>query len=360
MTKEYICLTDLTGHALSELMNELGQPAYRAKQLQHWLYKELAVSFEQMGNLPRSLREKLAKKTRLHCIEPLYESAARDGTVKVLFELDDGKTIEASLMQHPAGKGKWRHTVCVSAQAGCAIGCAFCATGQQGFERNLWPSEIIDQVIYFTRRMRQNDGVEPDAIPNVVFMGMGEPLANYDALMQSIAMLNSPEGLNIGARSMTVSTVGLVPQIERFAKEKRQVRLAVSLHAADDVLRNRLVPLNKRYPLKRLIETCHKYVEATGRRITFEYILFADVNDTVQQAAEFGTLLKGLNCYVNLIAANSTDNKYFRPPAHNVVLAFQHELERRHILCTLRVSKGADISAGCGQLRSRFIEEKKF
>ena len=354
-----ICLTDLTSDDLVALVAELGQPAYRAKQLEHWLHKELVTSYNQMGNLPKALREKLGRKTRISRIKPVHEATARDGTVKILFSLLDGRTIEASVMQHPVGKAKWRHTVCVSTQAGCAIGCAFCATGQQGFERNLWPGEIIDQVIYFTRRMRQSNGVEPDAVPNVVFMGMGEPLANYDATMQAIETLNSPDGLNIGARSMTVSTAGLVSQIERFSQEKRQVRLAVSLHAADDALRNKLVPLNKRYPLERLMKSCRAYVETTGRRITFEYILFADVNDSVRQAKDLALLLKGMNCHVNLIAANSTDNKNFRPPAHDVGLAFQYELELRHIPCTLRVSKGADINAGCGQLRSRFIENRK-
>ena len=350
-----ICLTDLTSDDLVALIAELGQPSYRAKQLQHWIYKELATSYGQMGNIPKILREKLARKARISRIKPVHESMAKDGTVKTLFSLLDGRTIEASMMQHPAGKGKWRHTVCVSTQAGCALGCSFCATGQQGFERNLWPGEIIDQVIYFTRRMRHGVGVEVDAVPNVVFMGMGEPLANYDALMQVIDILNSPDGLNIGGRSMTVSTAGLVPQIERFSQEKRQVRLAISLHAAADALRNKLVPLNKRYPLEALMKSCRAYIETTGRRITFEYILFENVNDSVQQAVELAALLKGMNCHVNLIAANSTDNKNFKPPVHNIVLAFQHELERRHIPCTLRVSKGADINAGCGQLRSRFL-----
>jgi len=354
MSKELTCLTDLTSDGLTSLVAELGQPAYRAKQLQHWLYKELASSFNQMGNLPKALREKLGYQTRISRIKPVHEAMANDGTVKILFSLLDGRTIEASVMQHPAGNGKWRYTVCVSTQAGCAIGCAFCATGQQGFERNLWPGEIIDQVLYFTRRMRQSDGVAPDAVPNVVFMGMGEPLANYDAVMQAIDMLNSPDGPNLGARSMTVSTAGLVPQIERFAKEKRQVGLAVSLHAADDALRNKLVLLNKKYPLKTLMETCRKYVEMTGRCISFEYILFAGVNDSADQAKELAALLKGMNCHVNLIAANATDNRNFRPPSHDVVLAFLHELELRHIPCTLRVSKGADIDAGCGQLRSRY------
>lgn len=359
MSKELIYLTDLTGHTLGELLVSLNEPAYRAKQLGHWIYQELASSFDQMGNLPRSLRAKLAKKTSISCITPVHEKTAMDGTVKVLFELIDGKTIEASIMQHPMGKGKERYTVCVSTQAGCAIGCAFCATGRQGYERNLSPGEIIDQVIYFTRRMRQNDRVEVDAVPNVVFMGMGEPLANYDAVMQAIAMLNSPDGLNIGARSMTLSTAGLVPQIERFAKEKKQVRLAVSLHAANDALRNNLVPLNKRYPLESLIAACRKYVETAGRRITFEYILFAGINDSLGQARELAVLLKGMNCLVNLIAANPAGNRKFMPPDHGVAEAFMGELERRHIPCTLRVSKGADINAGCGQLRSRFLKDKK-
>ncbi len=336
------------------MMGELGQSAYRAGQIEHWLYKELADSYDEMRNLPKDLRQEMADRAEINCIEPVNEATSRDGTTKALFKLTDGKTIETALMRHPDGKGKWRHTICVSTQAGCAIGCPFCATGQQGMERNLTPGEIIDQVIFFTRRMREND---TGAVPNVVFMGMGEPLANYDVLMRAIDILNSPDGLSIGARSMTVSTAGLVPGIERFSGEKRQVRLAVSLHAANDALRNRLVPLNKRYPLKRLMAACRKYVEVTGRRITFEYILFAGVNDSARQAKELAALLTGLKCHVNLIAANPTGNDAFSPPAHNVVLAFQHELQRHHIPCTVRRRKGVDIDAGCGQLRSRFVTD---
>jgi len=334
-------------------MAEMGQPAYRAGQLEHWLYRELADSHGQMGNLPRDLRQMLGQRARIDCIEPLHEAASRDGTTKALFTLADEKTIETALMRHPAGKGKWRYTVCVSTQAGCAIGCPFCATGQQGPERNLTCGEIVDQVVFFMRRMRESDA---GAVPNVVFMGMGEPLANYDALMGAIDRLNSPDGLNIGARSMTVSTAGLVPGIERFSTEKRQVRLAVSLHAANDALRDRLVPLNKRYPLRRLMAACRRYVEVTGRRITFEYILFAGVNDSAGQARELAALLSGLKCYVNLISANPTGNDAFRPPPHDAVLAFQLELQRHHIPCTLRRRKGVDIDAGCGQLRSRLLK----
>jgi 23S rRNA (adenine2503-C2)-methyltransferase len=357
--KQPICLTDLTDQALSDFVAELGQPAYRAKQLRHWLYKELASSFEQMGNLPQALRAKLIKKAVVSCIDPVHELVSKDSTIKVLFALLDGKTVEASVMQHPAGKGNNRYTVCVSTQAGCAIGCPFCATGQQGFERNLTPGEIIDQVLYFTRRVRLNGGTEPDYAPNVVFMGMGEPLANYNALMQAIETLNAGDGFNLGARSMTVSTAGLVPKIERFAKEPRQVGLAVSLHAASDALRNMLVPINKTYPLKRLMAVCNKYVETTGRRITFEYILFGGLNDSIPQAVELATLLKGMNCHVNLIAANPVEGSRFKPPTHSTSLSFLSELERRHISCTLRVSKGADIGAGCGQLRSRVAGANK-
>ncbi|MDP2932415.1 MAG: 23S rRNA (adenine(2503)-C(2))-methyltransferase RlmN [Chloroflexota bacterium] len=354
------CFVDLTTAQIRELLAGMGEPDYRAGQLQHWIYQRLAISFDEMTGLPGRLRQGLAGRMRLHSLTPQQEVMGSDGTVKTLFALADGKTVESTLMPSPTSKGHTRYTVCLSTQVGCPIGCPFCATGQQGFERNLTPGEIIDQVLYFARRLRDRAGESPgSAITNLVFMGMGEPLANYDALWQAIEMLNSPQGFGLGARSMVISTSGLVPGIKRLSQEKLQVGLAVSLHASENALRSRLVPVNKKYPLEELIPVCREYVASTGRRISFEYALFTGVNDSLQQARSLAHLLGGLNCHVNLIAANRTTNPEFRSPVRATVLAFERELKRLRIACTLRQGKGLDIDAGCGQLRSRFLSESK-
>ena len=343
-------LTDLTTAQLEALLASLGAPAYRAKQVQHWVYSGLAASFDEMANLPKGLRQRLSDEIALRAVSSKYEAVSRDGTVKMLFSLRDGKTIEAALMRYAPAAGRSRNTVCVSTQVGCPIGCPFCATGQQGFERNLTPGEIIDQVLYFARRLRDEDG---STIDNVVFMGMGEPFLNFDALWQAVEMLNSPQGFGLGARQMTISTAGIVPGIRRLSLEKLQVGLAVSLHAADDALRNSLVPINRNYPLEKLMAACCDYVEATGRRVSFEYALFEGVNDSIEHDRALGRLIKGMNCHVNLIAGNPTSDTGFKASGKGAVLAFQGELEQRHIPCTLRVRRGIDIDAGCGQLRSR-------
>jgi 23S rRNA (adenine2503-C2)-methyltransferase len=295
----------------------------------------------------------------LSSLTPVEEKISADGqTKKVLFKLDDGKTIESSFMLYGrAGSSRERRTVCVSTQVGCPIGCAFCATGQQGFERNLRAGEIIEQVLHFMRSMNKETDIDlaRRCVTNVVFMGMGEPLGNYEAVWQSIEMLNSKQGLNLGARQITISTVGLVPQIQRLASENIHVELAISLHAASDELRNRLVPINRKYPLKQLMAACREYFEKTGRRPTFEYALFRGINDSVGHALELAGLLEGLNCHVNLIAGNPTKSKEFAPSSKKTVRAFQKQLTERRISNTLRLSKGVDIEAGCGQLRSRWI-----
>ena len=349
-----ICFTDLTVSQIHGLLKTLGEPGYRVKQIQSWTYKRSATSFDEMTDLPEPLRRKLAQKMQLHCLTKLRETVSKDRTVKTLFTLADGKTIESALMSYPGTEGRYRYTVCVSTQVGCSIGCSFCATGQQGFERNLTAGEIIDQVLYFVRRLKDND--EKDTITNIVFMGMGEPLANYEALWQAIATLNSSECFGLGARHMTISTAGLIPQIKRLSQEKLQVGLAISLHSSDNTLRNKLVPINNKYPLKELISVCHEYYEITRRRLSFEYILFEDINDSVVQARNLAELLIGLNCHVNLIQANFTKDKHFRPSNKHAVQAFQEELQRLGINCTLRQRKGIDIDAGCGQLRSRFLK----
>ncbi|MDD5287567.1 MAG: 23S rRNA (adenine(2503)-C(2))-methyltransferase RlmN [Dehalococcoidales bacterium] len=347
--------TDLTIKEVNELVLSLSAPSYRAKQLLVWVYQRMAISFNEMTDLPLSFRQKLAEQVKLSTMTPVHEIVAKDGTVKVLLSLADGKTVEAALMRTYAAGGKSHYTVCLSTQVGCPIGCPFCATGQQGFERNLTPGEIIDQALYFARRLQdRSNGREGEWISNIVFMGMGEPLANYDSLWQAIEMLNSSDGFGLSARSMTISTSGLLPGIKRLSGEILQVGLAISLHAADNTLRNKLVPINKKYPLEKLIPACREYFEKTGRRVSFEYVLLEDVNDSISQAQALAERIHGMNCHVNLIAANSIANQNYRPSQRSKVLTFQQELKGRGINCTLRQSKGQDIDAGCGQLRSRF------
>ena len=346
-----VLITDLDFKQLEDLVKSLGAYAYRTKQVAGWVYQRFAVSFDEMTDLPGAFRDVLAEKVSLQALAPVHEVDSRDGTIKVLFALGDGETIESTLMPYPAPGGKTHYTICLSTQVGCPVSCAFCATGQQGFVRNLSPGEIISQVLFFARRIHQT---EPEnSITNLVFMGMGEPLANYDNVLQAIEMINSPDAFGLGARNMTVSTAGLVPQIKRLSKEKLQINLAVSLHASKDNLRNLLVPVNNKYPLEQLIPACRDYVAATGRRISFEYILFEGLNDSLVDARSLVHLIQGINCHVNLIVANRTADTKYRSPLPETVKAFEDELTRLHIVCTVRKGRGADIDAGCGQLRSR-------
>jgi 23S rRNA (adenine2503-C2)-methyltransferase len=357
-------LTELDCNQYEDFIALAGEPAYRAGQLRKWVYQRFAASFEEMSDLPLAFREKLKKEIKLHSLETIRQTSGKDGTVKTLFKLTDDKTIEAALMLYgEEGRGE-RRTVCVSTQAGCSIGCPFCATGQQGYERNLTPGEIVDQVLYFAGYLKhqpkesENTGGKAEGrISNIVFMGMGEPLANYDNLWQAIETLNAPGCFGLGARNMVISTAGLVPQIKRLSKEKLQVGLAVSLHASDNQVRNKLVPINRKYPLEELIQACRDYTRLTGRRLSFEYILFKGINDSTAQARALAALIKGIKCHVNLIPANLTAETAFQSPPYNRVLAFQNELKRNHINVTLREKRGHDIDAGCGQLRGRFLQE---
>lgn len=344
-------ILDCTVTELEEYFASIGEPPYRARQLLKWIYGKLATSFDDMSDLPQALRDKLASGFTISCSVPLHESVSRDRfTRKALLRLADGRTIESSLMLYSGRSSRERGTVCVSTQVGCAIGCPFCATGQQGFERNLSAGEIIAQVLHFCR---STSGSATRPVTNVVFMGMGEPLANYDAVMPAIRMLN--QHLGIGIRQITVSTAGLAPRIERLARESLPVELSVSLHAADNALRNRLVPVNRKYPLDVLISACCRYFARTGRRLTFEYALFEGVNDSLEQAAQLALLLGGLNCHVNLIAGNPTPGSGFSPLSEERVIAFQRKLVGSGIPATVRVPRGLDIEAGCGQLRSRYL-----
>jgi 23S rRNA (adenine2503-C2)-methyltransferase len=364
MFKTPISFTELTCAQSSQFVESMGEPAYRAKQLRKWVYQNMALSYDEMTDLPLILRQRLINEIRLHSLEPIQSVTGNDGTIKALFKLTDGNTVESALMYYDTDRGGERHTVCVSTQAGCNIGCPFCATGQQGFERNLTPGEIIDQVLYFAHHLREKDkgdgrtnNKKPERVSNVVFMGMGEPLANYTNLWQAIEMLNSKDSFGLGARNMVISTAGLVPQIKQLAREKLQVGLAVSLNASDNVLRNKLVPINRKYPLEQLITACQEYNKLTGRRLSLEYILFNGVNDSVEQARTLAELIRGLKCHVNLIPANLTTDVSFRPPPRRVILAFENELKERRVNVTLRERRGQDIEAGCGQLRSRFLKD---
>jgi 23S rRNA (adenine2503-C2)-methyltransferase len=340
-----VLLLDLTYNELKEFLTSWGEPSYRANQIWGWLYRALATDFQEMTNLPKCLRGRLAEATLLQTMKPLEERVSADGlTRKVLFALRDDQTIESVLMHYER-----RRTACISTQVGCALGCVFCATGQSGLVRNLTAGEIVEQVLYFARSLKS----EGERITNVVFMGMGEPLANYEATWQAIETLTHDDGFNLGARRITVSTVGLEPGIRRMAGEGKQIGLAVSLHAATDELRDELVPINRRYPLTQLMAACRHYVERTGRRISFEYALINGINDSPEQARQLAHLVDGLLCHLNLIPLNPVPESPYQPSSQDRILSFQAELNRSKVSNTLRVERGADIRAGCGQLRSQ-------
>src|SRR5512138_87472 len=339
---------DLDLDEIINLLKEWNEPSYRAKQIWQGLYQHFYDSPEQFTNLPKSLREKLAP-LFVSSIKPkLYLDSTDGQTRKTLFELQDGQVIEAVLMRYDPDTftGKRRRTLCISTQAGCAMGCVFCATGQMGFKRHLSSGEIIAQVMYYARLLKQ----ENENVTNVVLMGMGEPFHNYDNTMEAIDRLNDPDGYNFGARRFTISTVGLVPMIRRFADEKRQVNLAISLHAADDEVRVSMLPINKKYKIEDVIAACRYYVEQTGRRVTFEWALIHGVNDTPEVARKLAAKLKGLLCHVNAIPLNPTAGYEGRATDRQRAVLFKQTLEQAGIPCTIRMKRGIDIQAGCGQL----------
>jgi 23S rRNA (adenine2503-C2)-methyltransferase len=343
---------DLSLDELTAALQSWGQPGYRARQVWEWLYQHKAAEFAAMTNLPNALRDRLEAAFRIGSLAPVTELHSTDGnTVKRLWNLPDGQMIESVLMEYDGV----RRTACISTQAGCAMGCVFCATGQMGFARHLTAGEIVEQALVFARQL-EADG---ERLSNVVLMGMGEPLHNYDATLAAIARLNDADGLNIGQRHITVSTVGLVPAIRRFADEKLQVGLAISLHAATDEERNKLLPVNKRWPLADLLDAIRYYIDQTGRRVTFEWALIAGENDTVQQGEKLGQLLQGIKCHVNLIPLNPTQGYGGQPSDPARVQTFQAVLDAYHIGSTVRVRRGIDIQAGCGQLKADVIRRGK-
>ncbi|MDX9993379.1 MAG: 23S rRNA (adenine(2503)-C(2))-methyltransferase RlmN [Anaerolineales bacterium] len=335
---------DLDLPALAERLSSWGEPAFRARQIWQGLYKNIWVSPDEFSNLPKPLREKMAANLRFDVLTPTLKLDSTDGqTRKTLLRLPDGRQIEAVLMRYDR-----RRTLCISTQVGCAMGCTFCATGQMGFSRHLTSGEIVAQVMYYARLLRD----EGELVTNVVLMGMGEPFHNYENTMQAIDRLNDSQGYNFGARRFTISTSGLVPAIRQFADEKRQVNLAVSLHATQDDQRSSMMPVNKRYNIQELILACHEYVQKTGRRITFEWALINEVNDSPEEARKLAALLKGLLCHVNAIPLNPTTGYSGQPTTKERAAAFQAALEAAGIPCTIRMRRGIDIQAGCGQLAS--------
>jgi 23S rRNA (adenine2503-C2)-methyltransferase len=353
------------------------QPAYRVTQLLEWLYSRRVTSWDVMATLPKALREKIAGAFSLRTLELVRKQGARDTTQKFLWRLSDHALIESVLI--PANPALYsdasdRHTLCISTQVGCAYGCKFCASGLDGWKRNLTPNEIVEQVLAVERwQERQSkkplthpsDGVrgarlastEPRLINNIVVMGMGEPLANYDHLLKALRILNAPWGGGIGARKITISTSGLVPQIRKLAGEPEQFRLAISLHGATDEVRDKIMPVNRKYPLEELVAACEDYQGQKGRLLTFEYILIAGVNDSPEQARLLAALAKRLFAKVNLIPYNTVAGLSWERPADKVCESFLTTLKRQKVAATLRREKGHDIDAACGQLRLKTERE---
>ncbi len=342
---------DLPLHEIETLLQSWGEPAYRASQIWQGLYQHFWNAPSQFTNLPTYLRAKLAENLQFTALSPISQLASSDHkTVKNLFRLHDGQAIESVLMRYAARNSQTptRTTLCISTQVGCAMGCVFCATGQMGFKRHLSSGEIVAQVMHYARQLNEKG----EKVTNVVVMGMGEPFHNYDNTMAAIDRLNDPQGYNFGARRFTISTVGLVPAIRRFAKEKRQVNLAISLHAADDALRSSMLPVNKKYPIEELLAACRDYVAATGRRVTFEWALIREVNDTPEQARLLAEKLTGLLCHVNAIPLNPTPSYGGQATTRQRAEKFREILEQAGVACTIRLRRGIDIQAGCGQLVS--------
>jgi 23S rRNA (adenine2503-C2)-methyltransferase len=331
---------------LVEALAEWEEPAYRADQILKWAYDRSVASFDEMTNLPAALRRTLPERFELQAVRSLRARRASDTTEKFLFQLHDESLVESVLI--PATPGltsrSARMTLCVSTQVGCAYRCAFCASGLDGVKRDLTAAEIVDQVVHAQRLAGQR-------IDNIVVMGMGEPLANYGNLMRALRIVNAPWGLGIGARKITVSTVGLAPRIRELAQEPMQIRLAVSLHGATDAVRGAIMPVNKKYPLKDLLAACRYYRETSGRIMTFEYILIDGVNDGLEQARRLATIAHRLGAKVNLIPYNPVDGLPWKRPENDRCRAFRRVLEENDVRATLRMEKGTEISAACGQLR---------
>jgi len=346
-TQDSPFLLDMDAHELKAMLDSWSEPGYRVSQIWEGIYKQLWQKPSEFSSLPMQLRGRLEKSVIFSKLCPVKTLSSIDGnTTKVLFSLEDQKNIETVLMRYER-----RNTICVSTQVGCAMNCSFCATGHMGFSRDLSSGEIIEQILFFDRTLK-NAGQK---VTNLVFMGMGEPFLNYSLVMSDIDRLINSQGFNLGERRMTISTVGLIPMIERFTREKRQVNLAISLHAANDETRLKLLPINKKYPLAPLMQACRNYVEYTGRRVSFEWALINEINDRVEDARQLSGLLKGWLAHVNLIPLNHTENYPGKGSNKKRLNDFCQELDNQNISYTVRLRRGTDIKAGCGQLATQFV-----
>ena len=339
-------LKSLTREEIGDILKELGQPAFRAGQIFTWLHKGVR-SYEEMTNLPKNLRQILAEKDPI-CPPRVVrrQESSRDGTIKYLWELSDGNCVETVLMRYRYG-----NTVCISTEVGCPMGCAFCASTLGGLVRRLEPFEMLDQVLF-----TQVDSGLP--VSHIVLMGIGEPLDNFDNVMRFLELVNSPEGMNISMRHISLSTCGLVPKIDQLAKRKLQLTLSVSLHAPNDQIRSTIMPVNRAYPMDELLAACRRYYDATSRRISFEYAMINGVNDRESDAQELLRRLKGLPAHFNLIPLNHVEESPLKPSTKAAVARFQQILEDGGIPTTVRRTLGGDIDASCGQLRRKYNREK--
>ena len=340
-------IKSMTLAEVAQVCKDLGQPAFRAKQVYTWLHKGVR-SYEEMSNLPKTLRDTLAEKYPI-CAPNVVrkQESQKDGTIKYLWELSDGNCVETVLMRYHYG-----NTVCISTEVGCRMGCAFCASTLGGLVRRLEPFEMLDQVLF-----TQVDSGLP--VSHIVLMGIGEPLDNFDNVMRFLELVNSPEGMNISMRHISLSTCGLVPGIDRLAEKKLQLTLSVSLHAPTDEIRNTIMPVNKAYPTEELLQACRRYYEKTGRRISFEYAMIQGVNDTPEAAKTLLKRLKGLPAHMNLIPLNHVEESPLKPSTRQAVQTFQNILEAGGVPATVRRTLGGDIDASCGQLRRKYTKENK-
>ncbi|KPB04315.1 23S rRNA (adenine(2503)-C(2))-methyltransferase RlmN [Bacillus sp. CHD6a] len=336
-------------HELEEWLLSIGEKKFRTTQIFEWLYQKRVTSFEEMSNLSKSLREKLEETYALTTLKTIVQQTSSDGTMKFLFELHDGYSIETVLMKHEYG-----NSVCVTTQVGCRIGCTFCASTLGGLKRNLEAGEIVAQVVKVQQALDEMD----ERVSHVVIMGIGEPFDNFDEMLDFLKIINHDKALNIGARHITVSTSGIIPKIYKFADENMQINFAVSLHAPNTEIRSRLMPINRAYKLPELMESIRYYIKKTGRRVSFEYGLFGGVNDQVEHAEELAQLLKGMKCHVNLIPVNYVPERdYVRTPKEQINL-FEKTLKNLGVNVTVRREQGHDIDAACGQLRAKERKEE--
>lgn len=326
-------------------MKPYGEKKYRAEQIFHWIYKENVTSFDEMTNLPEALREKLKENFDLHVFKIIRKQESKDGTKKYLFDVLDNNAIESVLMEYKHGK-----TICVSSQVGCKMGCKFCASTGVKFARSLEAGEIVEQLLAIER----DENVH---ISNLVFMGIGEPLDNFDNVMKAIKLLNNPKGINMGARHISISTSGLVPNIYKLADKNIQCTLSISLHSSNNEKRSSMMPVNNLYNIQELMKACRYYIEKTNKRISFEYALAKDNNDNLQDAQDLVKLLHGMLCHVNLIPINKIDNGKYTKSTNENIIKFRDYLNAHGIVATIRRELGSDIDAACGQLRKKEVSK---